>query len=36
MADPTSPAEYLVISRGQWDRDATPDQIQTAIDEFYV
>ena len=36
MADSTSSSEYLVISRGQWDRDATPDQIQTAIDEFYV
>ena len=28
-------SEYLVISRGQWDRDATPEAIQAAIDAFY-
>jgi len=28
--------EYLVISRGQWDSDASPEDIQRAIDEFYV
>ncbi|NGY03171.1 YciI family protein [Solimonas terrae] len=28
--------EYLVISRGQWDRDASPERIQQAIDDFYV
>lgn len=27
--------EYLVLSRGQWDRDATPEQVQAAIDAFY-
>lgn len=27
--------EYLVISRGQWDADASPETIQTAIDQFY-
>ena len=31
-----SPSEYLVISRGQWDKDASPQEIQTAIDQFYV
>jgi len=36
MADPTSSAEYLVISRGQWDPDASPVQIQAAIDAFYL
>ena len=30
-----STGEYLVISRGQWDRTATTEQIQQAIDEFY-
>jgi hypothetical protein len=30
------PSEYLVISRGRWDRDASPERIQTAIDQFYV
>lgn len=28
-------SEYLVISRGQWDKDAAPETIQTAIDAFY-
>jgi hypothetical protein len=27
--------EYLVISRGQWDKDASPDAVQAAIDAFY-
>jgi hypothetical protein len=29
-------AEYLVISRGQWDPSLPPERIQTAIDDFYV
>jgi hypothetical protein len=28
--------DYLIISRGQWADDATPSQIQDAIDRFYV
>jgi len=28
--------EYLVISRGQWDSDANQEDVQRAIDEFYV
>ena len=36
MTKEISPSEYLVISRGQWDKDATQQQIQTAIDEFYI
>jgi hypothetical protein len=28
--------EYLVISRGQWDQEARPEDIQGAIDRFYV
>lgn len=35
MTDPDPIREYLVISRGQWDRAATPAQIQDAIDRFY-
>jgi hypothetical protein len=27
--------DYLVISRGQWDPDASPRDIQEAIDRFY-
>ena len=30
-----TPNEYLIISRGQWDKDASPDAIQAAIDAFY-
>jgi hypothetical protein len=29
-------AEYLVISRGQWDRTLARDEIQHAIDQFYT
>jgi len=32
----SKPSEYLVISRGQWDDDASPQQIQDAIDRFYA
>lgn len=28
--------EYLVISRGRWDADKSPQQIQQTIDAFYV
>ena len=28
--------EYLVLSRGQWDADKSPEQIQQAIDAFYA
>jgi hypothetical protein len=28
--------DYLVLSRGQWDADASPQAVQTAIDAFYV
>ena len=27
--------EYLLLSRGQWDADASPRDVQRAIDEFY-
>jgi hypothetical protein len=30
------PAEFLVISRGQWDKSKSPEQIQQAIDDFYA
>ena len=36
MTDNTSRAEYLVISRGQWDADLPKDEIQRAIDDFYA
>jgi hypothetical protein len=28
--------EYLVLSRGQWDANASKADVQKAIDEFYV
>ncbi len=28
--------EYLVLSRGQWDTDKSNEEIQAAIDAFYV
>lgn len=31
----TNLAEYLVLSRGQWDADKSPEEIQRAIDAFY-
>jgi len=28
--------DYLVLSRGQWNADASPQDVQGAIDAFYV
>jgi hypothetical protein len=36
MTEKTPPFEYLVISRGQWDQDLSLEEIQDAIDRFYV
>jgi hypothetical protein len=36
MNDTTSLSEYLVISRGQWDGDKSLQEIQKAIDDFYI
>ena len=36
MNEPVSRSEYLVISRGQWDKDIPREEIQNAIDQFYV
>ena len=35
---PNAPAlkEYLLLSRGQWDPDRSPEEIQSAIDAFYA
>jgi hypothetical protein len=35
MNAPPPPAEYLVISRGQWDQSLSRDQIENVIDKFY-
>jgi hypothetical protein len=36
MSATTPPNQYLVLSHGQWDRAATPEQIQRAIELFYA
>jgi hypothetical protein len=36
MSQPAPLSEYLVLSRGQWDRYATREDIQAAIDRFYA
>jgi hypothetical protein len=34
--DDAVPCEYLLLSRGQWDSDKSPQEIQAAIDRFYA
>jgi hypothetical protein len=36
MTGKSSPSEYLVICRGQWDETASREQLTKVIDEFYV
>lgn len=36
MSDRNAKSEYLVLSRGQWDKSLSKEQIQTAIDSFYI
>ena len=36
MTDKDAPADYLLLSRGQWDKERTLDEIQQAIDQFYL
>jgi hypothetical protein len=35
MNEQSSPSEYLVLSRGQWDKDASKEDIESAIQKFY-
>ena len=35
MSTTSSMNEYLLLSRGQWDADKSPQEIQAAIDAFY-
>jgi len=35
MTDDSGSGGFLVLSRGQWHRDAAPEDIQAAIDAFY-
>lgn len=36
MTDQSTPREYLVVSRGQWDKTLSKEQIQAAIQQFYA
>ena len=36
MSEKPAPSEYLVLSRGQWDADKSAEDIQQAIDAFYL
>ena len=36
MNQTTVKKQYLVISRGQWDEESTKEDVQLAIDRFYV
>jgi hypothetical protein len=36
MSEQPPSAEYLVISRGQWDQACSPDEIENVIDRFYI
>jgi hypothetical protein len=36
MTNKTALSEYFIISRGQWDKDRSPEEIQKAIDDFYI
>jgi len=35
MNEPSPLSQYLVLSRGQWDANASRDDIETAIQKFY-
>jgi hypothetical protein len=35
MSKSAALSDYLVLSRGQWDADKSPQEIQGAIDAFY-
>ncbi len=36
MSEDPSLDEFLVLSRGQWDADKSPEEIQQTIDAFYA
>lgn len=36
MSNTPPKSDYLLLSRGQWDRDKSPQEIQAAIDDFYA
>ena len=36
MPEQSNLREYLVLSRGQWDETASKEEVQAAIDAFYI
>jgi hypothetical protein len=36
MSEQPAGTEYLVICRGQWDKTLSQDEIQSAIEKFYI
>jgi hypothetical protein len=36
MQKPFKPTDFLLLSRGKWDPSKSPEEIQSAIDTFYV
>jgi hypothetical protein len=36
MPENSNTSEYLLLSRGRWDPDKSPEEIQAAIDRFYA
>jgi hypothetical protein len=36
MSEPPPSAEYLVISRGQWNESLSREEIEKVIDQFYT
>ena len=36
MNDPSPHSKYIVLSRGQWDKGTSKEDIEAAIGKFYV
>jgi len=36
MSNTSTKSKYLLLSRGHWDKNKSPEEIQTAIDDFYI
>lgn len=36
MTQPSAKSAYLILSRGQWDEDKSPEEIQQTIEAFYA
>jgi hypothetical protein len=36
MTEWSSPSDYLAVSRGHWDPNCSPDEIQKVMNQFYL